>query len=206
MTPLVVDHPLAGHLLATLRDYRTTPEQFRASARSLATVLALAATADLGTRAGQVQTPLANAPAMLIDQPLVAVPILRAGLGMLEPFTDLFPLVRVGYVGLERDEATLQPTSYYLKVPSLEGASVLLLDPMLATGGSAAYAARLLAERGATDVRLVCVVAAPAGLARLAEEQPDVRVITAAVDEKLDHRGYIVPGLGDFGDRLFGTF
>ena len=206
MTPLVVDHPLAGHLLATLRDYRTTPEQFRASARGLATVLALAATADLGTRSGQVQTPLANAPALLIDQPLVAVPILRAGLGMLEPFTDLFPHVRVGYVGLERDEATLQPTSYYLKVPSLEGASVLLLDPMLATGGSAAYAARLLAERGATDVRLVCVVAAPAGLARLAEEQPNVRVITAAVDERLDHRGYIVPGLGDFGDRLFGTF
>lgn len=204
--PKVVDHPLAGHLLATLRDHRTPPEHFRTAARSLAAVLALAATADLATREDRVTTPLRDAATRLIDRPLVAVPILRAGLGMLEPFTDLFPEVRVGYVGLERDETTLQPTSYYLKVPALEGASVLLLDPMLATGGSATFAARLLVERGATDIRLVCVVAAPEGLARLAEELPQVEVVTAAIDDGLDERGYIVPGLGDFGDRLFGTF
>jgi uracil phosphoribosyltransferase len=175
-------------------------------AKQLATVLVLEATRGLRTRASTVATPLREATTQLLDRPVVAVPILRAGLGLLEAVTDLLPDVRVGYAGLERDEQTLQPTSYYLKVPELRDASVLLLDPMLATGGSAAFAASLLKEHGASDVQLVCVVAAPEGVQRLAAEHPDVRVVTAALDDNLNEVGYIVPGLGDFGDRLFGTF
>lgn len=201
----VIDHPLAGHLLAGLRDERTEPERFRFLAGRLSTVLVLEATRDLPTRPSVVTTPLKDAEVHLLDGTVVAVPILRAGLGLLEAVTDLLPEVRVGYAGLERDERTLQPTSYYLKVPRLQDATVLLLDPMLATGGSAAFAARLLKERGATDVRLVCVVAAPEGVERMTREHPDVRLITAGLDESLNDVGYIVPGLGDFGDRLFGT-
>jgi uracil phosphoribosyltransferase len=152
-----------------------------------------------------VTTPLTGADVGRLARRVVAVPILRAGLGLLEAVTDLLPEVGVGYVGLERDESTLQPTSYYFKTPDLADASVLLLDPMLATGGSAAFAARLLRERGAVDLTLVCVIAAPEGIRRLTAEDPDIRIVTAAIDDGLDDRGYIVPGLGDFGDRLFGT-
>ena len=201
----VVDHPLAGHLLTELRDVTTEPERFRHLARRLGTVLALEATRRLATRVQPVETPLQPMDGSRLDRPVVAVPILRAGLGLLETVTDLLPEVRVGYAGLERDETTLQPTSYYLKVPELRDASVLLLDPMLATGGSAAFAAGLLKEHGATDIQLVCVVAAPEGIRRLHDEHPDVRVVTASIDEGLNEVGYIVPGLGDFGDRLFGT-
>ena len=205
-TLTVVSHPLAGHLLAELRDTGTEPERFRHVAKRLSTVLVLEATRGLATRESEVTTPLRKATAQLLDRPVVAVPILRAGLGLLEAVTELLPDVRVGYAGLERDEETLQPTSYYLKVPELHDASVLLLDPMLATGGSAAFAASLLKEHGATDLQMVCVVAAPEGVRRLADEHPDVRVVTAALDAHLNDVGYIVPGLGDFGDRLFGTF
>jgi len=202
----IIDHPLAGHLLAGLRDVATPPERFRHLARRLSTVLVLEATRDLPVREATVTTPLRDASARLLDRPVVAVPILRAGLGLLEAVTDLFPDVHVGYVGLERDEETLEPTSYYRKIPSFTDASVLLLDPMLATGGSATFATGLLKARGATDIRLVCVVAAPEGIARLAAAHPDVQVVTAALDDGLDDRGFILPGLGDFGDRLFGTF
>ena len=202
----VVDHPLAAHLLTELRDAATEPERFRHVTRRLCTVLALEATRRLATRTGTVTTPLTETVAVRLDRPVVAVPILRAGLGLLETVTDLLPDVRVGYAGLERDETTLEPTSYYLKVPELRDASVLLLDPMLATGGSATFAVNLLKEHGATDIQLLCVVAAPEGAARLAADHPDVHVVTAALDEGLSDVGYIVPGLGDFGDRLFGTF
>jgi uracil phosphoribosyltransferase len=205
-TLTVISHPLAGHLLAELRDTRTAPERFRSLTKRLATVLALEATRHLPVREETVTTPVADAVARRLAGRVVAVPILRAGLGLLDPVTDLLPDVEVGYVGLERDESTLLPTSYYLKVPDLEGATVLLLDPMLATGGSAVFAADLLKERGATDLQLVCVVAAPEGVRRMAESHPDVQVVTAALDERLNDVGYIVPGLGDFGDRLFGTF
>ena len=201
----VVEHPLAAHLLAELRDVSTEPERFRHLARRLGTVLALEATRGLATRSVEIQTPLTTTSARTLDRPVVAVPILRAGLGLLETVTDLLPEVRVGYAGLERDEETLQPTSYYLKVPELRDASVLLLDPMLATGGSAAFAVGLLKEHGATDIQLMCVVAAPEGIKRLTTEHPDVRIVTAAIDDGLNDVGYIVPGLGDFGDRLFGT-
>lgn len=204
-TVTVVDHPLAAHLLTELRDATTEPERFRHVSRRLATVIVLEATRRLGTRSDPVRTPLTTTDGVRLDRPVVAVPILRAGLGLLETVTELLPDVRVGYAGLERDEETLQPTSYYLKVPQLRDASVLLLDPMLATGGSATFAVGLLKEHGATDIQLVCVVAAPEGVARLAQEHPDVRVVTAALDDGLNELGYIVPGLGDFGDRLFGT-
>jgi uracil phosphoribosyltransferase len=201
----VVEHPLASHLLAGLRDETTPPERFRYLAKRLSTVLVLEATRALRTRAEEISTPLKRTTVPVLDGAIVAVPILRAGLGLLEAVTDLLPEVHVGYAGLERDEQTLQPTSYYLKVPDLPGRSVLLLDPMLATGGSAAFACTVLKEHGATDIQLVCVVAAPEGVRRLADEHPDVRVVTAALDEGLNEVGYIVPGLGDFGDRLFGT-
>jgi uracil phosphoribosyltransferase len=152
-----------------------------------------------------VTTPLQDAPVRLFACPVVAVSVLRAGLGLLEAVTDLLPAVHVGYIGLERDEETLAPASYCMKVPPLDGAVVLLLEPMLATGGSAALAARMLKERGAHDLRLICVVAAPEGIAHLARAHPDVRVVTAALDDGLNDRGFIVPGLGDFGDRLSGT-
>jgi uracil phosphoribosyltransferase len=201
----VVTHPLAGHLLAGLRNEETEPERFRVLAGRLSMVLVLEATRDLPTRAASVRTPLTEADVQLLDGDVVAVPILRAGLGLLDAVTHLLPDVRVGYAGLERDEQTLHPTSYYLKVPDLAGRTVLLLDPMLATGGSASFATSLLKERGATDVRLVCVVAAPEGVERLTTDHPDVRIITAGLDTGLNEVGYIVPGLGDFGDRLFGT-
>lgn len=201
----VVDHPLAAHLLTELRMVGTEPERFRHLSRRLGTVLALEATKGLRTRAEDISTPLGPTQGTVLDRPVVAVPILRAGLGLLETVTDLLPEVRVGYVGLERDESTLQPASYYLKVPVLGDASVLLLDPMLATGGSAAFAVGLLKKHGATDIQLVCVVAAPEGIRRLTDEHPDVGVVTASIDEGLNDVGYIVPGLGDFGDRLFGT-
>lgn len=202
----VAPHPLAGHLLADLRNRATLPERYRVVARRLSTVLALEATRALPTVQEPVETPLTAATADRLGRRVVAVPILRAGLGLLEAVTDLLPDVGVGYIGLERDETTLQPTEYYFKTPSLEGAEVLLLDPMLATGGSAAFATQLLRERGAEQVTLVCVIAAPEGIRRLTESDDHVRIVTAAIDEGLNEVGYIVPGLGDFGDRLFGTF
>jgi uracil phosphoribosyltransferase len=136
---------------------------------------------------------------------LVAIPILRAGLGMLDAVTDTFPDVSVGYIGLERDERTLEPTSYYEKLPSLEGKDVLLLDPMLATGGSAVRAAASIRSRAPASLRMVCIVAAPEGVRAMKEDHPDVPVVSAALDRQLNDRGFILPGLGDFGDRLYGT-
>lgn len=202
----VATHPLVGHLLADLRDTATQPERYRVLARRLAMVLALAATTDLPTVCREVTTPLTTTRAAVLAQPVVAVPILRAGLGLLEAVTELLPDVGVGYVGVERDEETLQPTEYYSKIPNLAGARVLLLDPMLATGGSAAFATELLRQHGAEDVTMICVLAAPEGIDHLTSADPDIRIVTGAVDECLNDVGYIVPGLGDFGDRLFGTF
>ena len=203
---VIVDHPLAGHLLAGLRDEGTAPERFRYLAERLSTVLVLEATRHLRTEPATVRTPMAQADVQLLAGNVIAVPILRAGLGLLTAVTSLLPDVQVGYVGLERDEVTLRPTSYYLKVPDMSGRPVLLLDPMLATGGSASFAAKLLEEHGAEELTLVCVVAAPEGVRRLSSEHPGIRIVTAGLDRQLNDVGYIVPGLGDFGDRLFGTF
>lgn len=205
MSVTVVDHPLAEHLLAFLRDRATPPAVFRTLAKRLALALALEAIRDLPTTQVTVETPLERTTGRVLGD-LVAVPILRAGLGMLEAVTELFPEVAVGYIGLERDEASLQPQSYYRKLPPVTGRHVLVLDPMLATGGSGSAACSAVKEAGTpTSIRFVCVVAAPEGIGRLQTDHPDVPIFTAALDRELNEHGYILPGLGDFGDRLFGT-
>ncbi len=205
MPLVVVDHPLAQHLLARLRDVGTSPPVFRTLAKRLTIALVLEAVRTLPTVEVEVQTPLETAPGRTITPDLVAVPILRAGLGMLEAVTELFPEITVGYIGLERDDATLRPTSYYEKLPPMGDRHVLLLDPMLATGGSATRACRWIGAEGPARRSLVGVVAAPQCVARLQAEPPDVPVFTAALDRDLTDNGYSLPGLGDFGDRLFGT-
>jgi uracil phosphoribosyltransferase len=200
----VVDHALAGHLLAQLRSQDTAPPVFRTLAKRLALTLALEAIRDLPTMETTVRTPLEETTGRVLGD-LVAVPILRAGLGMLEAVTELFPEVAVGYIGLERDEASLEPQSYYRKLPPVESRHVLVLDPMLATGGSGSAATSAVKEGGPRSIRFVCVVAAPEGIKRMEADHPDVPIFTAAIDRQLNERGYIVPGLGDFGDRLFGT-
>jgi uracil phosphoribosyltransferase len=200
----VVDHALAGHLLAQLRSQETAPPVFRTLAKRLALTLALEAIRDLPTTEIAVRTPLEETTGRVLGD-LVAVPILRAGLGMLEAVTELFPEVAVGYIGLERDEASLEPQSYYRKLPPVQGRHVLVLDPMLATGGSGSAATSAVREGGPRSIRFVCVVAAPEGIKRMEADHPDVPIFTAAIDRQLNERGYIVPGLGDFGDRLFGT-
>ena len=200
----VVDHPLAGHLLTQLRDQDTAPPVFRTLAKRLALALALEAIRELPTTEVEVQGPLERAKGRILGD-LVAVPILRAGLGMLEAVTELFPEVAVGYIGLERDEASLQPQSYYRKLPQVAGRHVLVLDPMLATGGSGSAATAAVREGGPASIRFVCVVSAPEGIAKMEADHPDVPIFTAAVDRQLNEHGYILPGLGDFGDRLFGT-
>lgn len=204
MSITVVDHALSGHLLAQLRDQATPPPVFRTLAKRLALTLALEAIRDLPTTEIPVQTPLEQTTGRLLGD-LVAVPILRAGLGMLEAVTDLFPEVAVGYIGLERDEASLQPQSYYRKLPDVRGHHVLVLDPMLATGGSGSAATAAVREGDPASIRFVCVVAAPEGIERMEADHPDVPIFTAAIDRQPNDQGYIMPGLGDFGDRLFGT-
>jgi uracil phosphoribosyltransferase len=205
MSVTVVDHPLAGHLLAQIRSRDTAPPLFRTLSKRLALALTLEAIRDLPTTEVTVDTPLETTSGRVLGE-LVAVPILRAGLGMLEAVTELFPEVAVGYIGLERDEASLRPQSYYRKLPPVDGRHVLVLDPMLATGGSGAAATAAVKDAGSpASIRFVCVVAAPEGLERMRRDHPDVPIYAASVDRQLDVRGYILPGLGDFGDRLFGT-
>jgi len=201
----VLSHPLGEHLVTRLRDRTTPPAAFRTLAYQLGLLLALEATRDLPTRETIVETPLETHTGRTLAQPLAIVPILRAGLGLVEPFTDLFPEVSVGYVGLERDHATAVARSYYQKLPPLAGRRVIVVDPMLTTGGSAVQALDTLAAAAATDLRLVCIVAAPAGVSRVETAHPAVPIFTAALDRDLDARKYILPGLGDFGDRLYGT-
>ena len=204
--PLTVSrHPLVADSLAGLRDKRTDPEEFRVLARNVITMLLYEATANLPVRLGTVETPLREADVSTVATEVVAIPVLRAGLGLLPPVLELLPRVSVGYIGLERDEETAVARIYYNKLPKLEGKVPLLLDPMLATGGSAAQALDLIKEAGGRDTRMICIVAAPEGVKVLADRHPEVDVYTAALDERLNDKAYIVPGLGDFGDRLFGT-
>jgi len=201
----VSSHPLVLDSLRGLRDRSTAPDEFRSLARKVITLLLYEATADLPVRHGKVLTPLTEAPAVSIAAEVVAIPVLRSGLGILGPVLELLPRVSVGYIGLERDEETAVARIYYKKLPSLEGKVPLLLDPMLATGGSAAQALDLIKEAGGRDPRMVCVVAAPEGVKVIEERHPEVQIFTAALDQGLNDRAFIVPGLGDFGDRLFGT-
>ena len=201
----VSKHPLVGDCMAELRDKRTGPDEFRALSRKVISLLLYEATADLPVRKDQVETPLGPAEVVRVEQEVVAVPVLRAGLGLLGPVLELLPRVSVGYIGLERDEETAVARIYYNKLPPLKGKVPLLLDPMLATGGSGARAIDLIKEAGGEDCRFVCVVAAPEGVKAIEERHPEVKIFAAALDEGLNDRAYIVPGLGDFGDRLFGT-
>lgn len=205
MTLHRIEHPLIEDILAQLRDHRTEPEEFRRLARQLTWLLAFGASRDLPLRSEQVVTPLEETAVRRLDADIVLVPVLRAGMGMLDVMLTIFPRAAVGYVGLERDEATAVARQYYKKLPPLSGRHVLVLDPMLATGGSASSAIALLKEQGATRLRLLSIVAAPEGVERLDRDHPGVDVYTAALDRGLDPRKYILPGLGDFGDRLYGT-
>jgi uracil phosphoribosyltransferase len=202
----VLEHPLALDLLSRLRDEQTAPATFRTLTRRLGWLLVLEATRDLATDPIDVRTPLEMAPGLRIAEPLVAIPVLRAGLGLLDATTDLYPDTVVGYLGMERDEVTLQPRDYYAKLPAMEGRRAIVLDPMLATGGSGTAALSHIKEHASPrSISFVCIVAAPEGVARLAADHPDVPVITAALDRQLNDHGFILPGLGDFGDRLHGT-
>ncbi len=202
----VVQHPLVEDTLARLRDQRTPPGEFRRLAHRVSLLLASEATRDLSTTEDEVTTPVEKTRVRRLAARVVAVPVLRAGLGMLEAFLELAPEARVGYFGLERNEKTAVARRYYEKIPGdLASAVVFLLDPMLATGGSAAMAIEELHALGARQVRLLSIVAAPEGVAHLEATAPATVIYTAALDRQLNDRKYILPGLGDFGDRLYGT-
>jgi len=201
----LLNHPLATHVVTHLRDRTTKPATFRTLAYQISLLLALEATRDLATREKTIQTPLEPHSGSVLSQPIVVVPILRAGISMVQPFTDLFPDVTIGYIGLERDEETAVARSYYCKLPPLGSKKVLILDPMLATGGSAVQAIKLVNAHRPADMRLVCIVCAPEGVRAVEEIDPPIGIVSAALDRELNTRKYILPGLGDFGDRLYGT-
>jgi uracil phosphoribosyltransferase len=202
----LVTHPIAQHALLRIRDTSTTPARFRRLATQLATIIALEATRDLATETRTVDTPLEPATGYALVHDVAVVPVLRAGLSMVEAVLGLLPEARVGHVGLQRDETTAVASRYYLKLPPITPrTTVLVVDPMLATGGSAQAAIDLVKAVGAANVRLLSIVAAPEGVAHLASLHPDVAIFTTAVDRQLNAQKYILPGLGDFGDRLYGT-
>lgn len=206
MQTTVVNHPLAQVRLAALRDTQTTGSAFRAALRDLTRMLVYEATRDIAVRTRSVSTPVARTTGLAIEDPPLLVPVLRAGLGMAEASMELLPEAQMGFVGLARDEQTLQPRSYMESLPmSLEGRTVFLLDPMLATGGSLLHAVQVLRTRGADAITCLCVLAAPEGLKKLEDAEIDLRVFTASIDERLNDSGFIVPGLGDAGDRQFGA-
>lgn len=203
----VLDHPLIQHKLAVLRSESTSKKTFRALVDEIAMLMGYEVTKDLPLQPVEIETPLERTVAHMVSgKKLTLVPILRAGLGMVEGMLRLMPAVRVGHIGLYREHDTLLPVDYYFKIPpDPQARDFIVLDPMLATGGSAAAAVASLKREGATRVRLVCLVAAPEGVQRMLDEHPDVQVFTAALDRQLNEQGYILPGLGDAGDRLFGT-
>lgn len=206
-TLTVLDHPLVQHKLSILRARETPKKQFRELVDEIATLMAYEVTRDLALEDVEVRTPLESMTARrLRGKKLVVVPILRAGLGMVDGIIRLIPGARVGHVGLYRDEDSLEPVTYYFKIPKAPaGREFIVVDPMLATGGSAIEAVRLLREQGARSIRFMCLVAAPEGVRALARAHPDLAIYAAALDRELDERGYILPGLGDAGDRMFGT-
>jgi uracil phosphoribosyltransferase len=202
----LLDHPIAQDTLLSLRDVSTGAEQFRLLARRISFLLLAEATRDLPTRAASVLTPLGPAEGRRFATSIVVVPVLRAGLGMLDAVLEMLPDARVGHIGLQRDESTAVASRYYAKMPGgLADARVLMIDPMLATGGSAVAALNLLRDAGARDIHVLCIVAAPEGIAEVGRHHPDVHIYTPVVDQGLNPHKFIVPGLGDFGDRLYGT-
>jgi uracil phosphoribosyltransferase len=204
MNLTVIDHPLTRHYLTVLRDRDTDPAQFRAAAKGLTYTLVYEATRGLSETQMDVRTPMETTTGHQVED-VVAVPVLRAGLGLLEGVLEMIPNVKVGFAGVARDEETALPQEYYSKLPDLSEATVLICEPMLATGGSLSWAADKVKSSGATHITALCVVTAPPGVERMYEDHPDVRIITAAHDRELNDDHYIIPGLGDMGDRLFGT-
>jgi uracil phosphoribosyltransferase len=202
----IVDHPLVHDALAELRDKRTTPDRFRRAATRISVLLAAEAMREVPGNSVTVDTPLGPADGLRTSDDVVIVPVLRAGLGMLDAVLEIVPRARVGHIGLQRDEMTAVASQYYAKLPpALEKSFVLMIDPMLATGGSAVAALDLLRAAGARQVRIVCIVAAPEGLSVVERHHPGVVIFTPVIDRGLNERKFIVPGLGDFGDRLYGT-
>ena len=202
----IVQHPLVHDALVSLRDKHTAPEHFRRAATRISVLLAAQALSDVPALDVTVETPLGPAPGRRIGADVVVVPVLRAGLGMLDAVLELVPSARVGHIGLQRDEMTAVASQYYSKLPArLDSAYVLMIDPMLATGGSAVAALDLLQHAGARVIRMICIVAAPEGVALVERHHPGVDIYTPVVDRYLNDHKYIVPGLGDFGDRLYGT-
>ena len=202
----IYDHPLIQHKLSIMRDKRTEHEQFRQLLNQITGLMAYDVCRNLPVRAREVDTPITRMTGCALASPTTIVPILRAGLAMMDGLLALFPEAHVGHVGIYRDEETAKPVTYYAKFPpNIADGPVILVDPMLATGGSAAHAVSLLKDKGCRDIRLVSLVAAPEGIAALHAAHPDLPIHVAAVDERLNERFYIVPGLGDAGDRIFGT-
>jgi uracil phosphoribosyltransferase len=204
---IVCDHPLIQHKLTHIRDKSTNTKDFRQLVEEVAMLMGYEITRDLPLTTVEVETPVARAECKVISGPQIGlIPVLRAGLGMVEGVLKLHPKARVGHIGLYRDEQTLRPVAYYEKLPpDIHSRSVIVLDPMLATGGSANAAIDILKKHGCGMIRLMCLIAAPEGIQAVEKEHPDVDIYVAAVDERLNEHGYIVPGLGDAGDRLFGT-
>ncbi len=202
----LIDHPCVQHKLAIIRDVETGHKRFRELATEITKFVCYEALKNIRTKEVTVQTPVANATCRKIDTDIVVIPILRAGVGMLEGILELVPTARVGFVGLYRDEETKQPVTYYESLPrQIEGGTCILIDPMVATGGSTVAAIDILKENGADNIVVVCIVTCPEGIKVVEEAHPGVRIYAAAIDEKLNEKKYIVPGLGDAGDRLFGT-
>ena len=202
----VVEHPPVQDALAELRDAKTAPPAFRRAANRISVLLAAEALRDVPVSPAVVTTPLGPADGRVVDTDVVAVPVLRAGLGMLDAVLELLPTARVGHIGLQRDEATAIASRYYSKLPpNLMDSFVLMIDPMLATGGSAAAAIDLIKAAGAKTIRMICIVSAPEGVKLLENRHPDVVIYTPVIDRELNSHKFIVPGLGDFGDRLYGT-
>lgn len=203
----VFDHPLIQHKISLLRDKNTSTKEFRELVSEIAMLMGYEVTRSMPLKEVEIETPVAVAKTKIISgKKLGIVPILRAGLGMVDGMLNLVPMAKVGHIGLYRDPETLEPVEYYCKLP-IDAAEreIVVLDPMLATGGSASAAIQFIKDRGVTSIKLMCLIAAKAGIARINKDHPDVEVYCAAVDEKLNDHGYIVPGLGDAGDRLFGT-
>lgn len=204
---LVMDHPLIQHKVSLMRDKETGTKEFRELLNEISMLMAYEVTRDLPLREIEIETPICRAQTKVIaGKKLAIVPILRAGLGMVDGIMSLVPSAKVGHIGLYRDPSTLEPVEYYCKLPEdCEEREILLVDPMLATGGSASAAIHFLKRRGCKHIKLVCLIAAPEGTSRIQADHPDVNIYVAAMDEKLNDHGYIIPGLGDAGDRLFGT-
>lgn len=204
---VVMDHPLIQHKLTLIRDKQTGSKDFRDLVDEVATLMAYEVTRDLPLTEVEIQTPVSRTKTKVITgKKLGVVPVLRAGLGMVDGILKLVPAARVGHVGLYRDPETLQPVEYYCKLPAdVEERELIVVDPMLATGGSASAAITFLKNKGCTNIKLMCLIAAPEGVEKVQEEHPDVDIFVAAIDKYLNDHGYIVPGLGDAGDRLFGT-